>query len=209
MVEKNLHNTVTSKPEQSSTKAGNKFLVFMGLRGSNAEQRIQISPTIKPDEKEPNHHLRNSKISKEDIERYNSLMKDKKYLDAAYLALANGLGSGRTKRAANRVHGQYMESKEFLKAFLLSKELSLSPKKREQAKFNAFVRYLETGEFYTASIFAGTSQLSKEKILEGITPILNEHKREANHEAVLELALRFNVTVPDDILSLLENTKRE
>lgn len=199
MVEKNIRNTETSKPELLSAKAGKKFSAFIGLRRKEAEH--QVSPTIKP---EPN----NPKLSKKaDVKRYNHLIKDKRYLDAAYLALANGLGNGRVKKAANFAYDQYTASNEFLKAFIISKELNLPPEKGETAKFNAFVSHLEKGEFSAASIFAGTSRLSKERILEGITPILDKHKRKANHEAVLELGLYFNV--PDVILSLLEDTKRE
>ena len=199
MVEKNIRNTETSKPELLPTKTGKKFSAFIGLRRKEAEH--QTSSTIKL---EPN----NSELSKEaDVKKYNDLIKDGKYLDAAYLALANGLGNGRVKKAANFAYDQYTASNEFLKAFIISKELNLPPEKIEKAKFSKFVSHLENGEFSAASIFAGTSRLSKKRILEGITPILDKHKRKANHEAVLELGLYFDI--PDVILSLLEDTKRE
>lgn len=205
MVEKSFSHRVISKSKPTSNRSRDNFLMLLGLK---KDIKRETTSQMKPDkEKTKTEHVNNLTSVKRDVERYRSLMKDEKYLDAAYLALANGLGNGRVKKAANCVYNQFMTSEKFFDAFMISKELSLHPDKTEEAKFKTFVKHLEAGEYYAASVFAGTSQLSKKRILEGIIPILAEHKQKANPEAILKLALPFNI-LDDAILPLLES-KRE
>lgn len=204
MAEKSFYRRVISEPEPTS----NRSKVFLALIGLKKDMKGEATPQVKPDkEKEKAEHDNNLELVKRDVERYRSLMKNEKYLDAAYLALANGLGNGRVKRAANHAYNQFMISEKFFDAFMISKELSLHPAKIEEAKFKTFVKHLKSGEYCAASVFAGTSQLSKKRIFEGIIPILLEHKQKANPEAILELALPFNVL--DDTLLPLFESKRE